>query len=58
LPTNRFRPRQIETLNTLLGISVSTLRGLMYGAFKGTFLNNALLPLVDIAQIQPERAPE
>ena len=47
-----------DLLNTLLGISVSTLRGLMYGAFKGTFLNNALLPLIDIAQIKPERAPE
>jgi hypothetical protein len=45
-----------ELFNTLLGVSVSTMRGLMYGTFKGTFLDNALLPLVDLAKIQPEPA--
>lgn len=44
-------------LSALLGISASTLRGLMFGAFKGTFLHNAILPLVDIAAVQPELAP-
>lgn len=28
-------------------ISLSTLRGIMYSEFKGTFLHNAVLPLVD-----------
>lgn len=43
-------------LSTLVGISASTLRGLMFGAFKGTFLHNAILPLVDIGSLQPELA--
>jgi len=46
-----------ELLKTLLGISVSTIRGMMYEAYKGTFLGNAVLPLVDIANIQPELSP-
>ena len=41
-------------LSTLLGISASTLRGLMFGAFKGTFLHNAILPLIDIGGLQHE----
>lgn len=40
-------------LTTLLGISVSTLRGLMFGAFRGTFLHGAILPVVDIMAVQP-----
>lgn len=43
-------------LSTLVGISASTLRGLMFGAFRGTFLHNAILPLVDIGSLQPELA--
>jgi len=42
---------------TLLGISVSTLRGLMFGAFKGTFLHNAILPVIDIMAVQPQLIP-
>jgi len=42
---------------TLLGISVSTLRGLMFGAFKGTFLHNAILPVIDIMAVQPQLMP-
>lgn len=41
-------------VTTLLGISASTLRGLMFGAFKGTFLHNAILPVIDIMALQPE----
>lgn len=44
-------------ISTFIGISASTLRGLMFGAFKGTFLHGAILPLVDIAALQPELAP-
>ncbi len=44
-------------LRTLLGISASTLRGLMFGAFKGTFLHNAILPVLDIMALQPELMP-
>ncbi len=42
---------------TLLGISASTLRGLMFGAFKGTFLHNAILPVIDIMAVQPQLIP-
>ncbi len=31
----------------LNSISISTVRGVMYGAFKGTFLNGAILPVVN-----------
>ncbi len=38
-------PQQlIETLN---GISISTARGVMFSTFKGTFLHNAVLPIID-----------
>ena len=43
-------------LTTLLGISASTMRGLMFASFKGTFLHSAILPLIDIAALQPELA--
>lgn len=42
---------------TFVGISASTLRGLMFGAFKGTFLHEAILPAVDLNQIQPMLLP-
>jgi len=44
-------------VTTLLGISASTLRGLMFGAFKGTFLQGAILPVIDIMALQPELMP-
>lgn len=44
-------------LNTLFGISTSTLRGLMFSTFKGTFLHGAMLPLIDIGALQPELTP-
>lgn len=44
-------------LSTLLGISTSTLRGLMFGAYKGTFLHNAILPIIDIGALQLELTP-
>jgi hypothetical protein len=34
----------IDILNS---ISISTVRGLMFGSFRGTFLHNAILPVVD-----------
>ncbi len=39
-------------LSLLLGISVSTLRGLMFASFRGTFLHNAILPLVNMDALQ------
>lgn len=34
-------------ITTLNSISISTSRGLMFSAFKGTFLHNAILPIVN-----------
>ena len=34
----------IEILNT---ISISTVRGVMFSCFRGTFLHNAILPIID-----------
>lgn len=39
-------------LTTLLGISVSTLRGMMFEAYRGTFLHAAVLPIVDVGTLQ------
>jgi hypothetical protein len=32
---------------TMVSISISTLRGIMYSQFRGTFLNNTILPIID-----------
>lgn len=32
---------------TLNSISISTLRGIIYSEFRGTFLQNATLPIID-----------
>lgn len=37
-------PKLVETLNI---ISISTTRGVMFSTFKGTFLHNAFLPIID-----------
>jgi|ERR1035437_5928011 preprotein translocase subunit SecB len=34
-------------LVTLNSVSISTVRGIMFSQFKGTFLHNAILPVVD-----------
>ena len=37
----------IPFLHTLISISLSTSRGIMYSSFRGTFLQKAILPIVD-----------
>ncbi len=45
-------PTQInEILNS---ISISTARGVMFSTFKGTFLHNAVLPIIDPRQLKPQ----
>lgn len=44
-----------STIDTLNNISISTVRGLMFGAFRGTFLHNAILPVVDPTLIQSQQ---
>lgn len=39
----------VEILNS---ISISTVRGVMFSTFKGTFLHNAVLPIIDPKQFQ------
>lgn len=41
----------IEVLNSL---SYSTVRGIMWNEFKGTFLHNAVLPVIDPKLIKPK----
>ena len=40
----------IEILNS---ISISTARGVMFSTFKGTFLHNTFLPIIDPKSLQP-----
>lgn len=44
----------VELLNS---ISISTTRGVMFSAFKGTFLHNAFLPIVDPRSFQQVDQP-
>lgn len=41
-------------ITTLNSISISTARGLMFSIFKGTFLNNAILPIINPANFTKE----
>jgi hypothetical protein len=41
-----------ENISVMLNsISISTIRGVMYGAFRGTYLNGAILPVVNPSEI-------
>ena len=40
-----------QSLSVLNLISLSTTRGIMYTVFKGTYLHNAILPIIDPAQL-------
>jgi len=42
-----------ELLEELIEVSVSTTRGVMFSTFKGTFLHNAVLPIMDVKQFVP-----
>ncbi len=42
-----------SVVSTLNSISLSTTRGVMFGQFKGTFLHNAILPLIDYKSFSP-----
>jgi hypothetical protein len=39
-------------LDMLNSISISTTRGVMFSTFKGTFLHNAILPIINPQQLQ------
>jgi hypothetical protein len=43
-----------KLLETIGLTSLSTTRGIMYSLFKGTFLNNALLPLIDLQSLKQQ----
>lgn len=44
-----------DLLNSLNAIAISTTRGIMHGQFKGTYLHNAVLPLIDLSQFAPDQ---
>lgn len=48
-----------ETLvKTLNSISISTIRGVMFSMFRGTWLHNAILPIIDPRQFSKRDQPE
>ena len=53
-PTKNQLPTQF--LMALNSISVSTMRGLMYSSYKGTFLHNAILPIIDPKTFQMDKS--
>jgi hypothetical protein len=42
-------------VTTLNSISLSTIRGIMYSHYKGTFLNNTILPIVNPGDFKKEK---
>lgn len=44
-----------ETIDMFNGIAISTTRGLMFNCFRGTFLHNAILPIVDPKGFKQEK---
>jgi hypothetical protein len=46
-PKNNTPKLPDEFLTTINSISISTVRGVMFSQFRGTFLHNAILPVVD-----------
>ncbi len=52
---NSNLPKFPETfLTTINSISISTIRGIMFTLFRGTFLHNAILPVVDPKSFVPQ----
>jgi hypothetical protein len=46
-PKNNILELPEEFLTTINSISISTVRGVMFSQFRGTFLHNAILPVID-----------
>lgn len=46
-PKNNAPKLPEEFLTTINSIGISTVRGVMFSQFRGTFLHNAILPVVD-----------
>lgn len=44
-----------DVIIALNSISISTVRGIMFSAFKGTYLHNAILPVVDPKAFLPNK---
>lgn len=42
-------------MTTINSVSISTVRGIMFSQFRGTFLHNAVLPVVDPKSFVPQR---
>lgn len=42
-------------ISTLNSVSISTTRGLMFAFFRGTFLHNAVLPIIDPSTFSSEK---
>lgn len=42
-------------MTTINSVTISTVRGIMFSQFRGTFLHNAVLPVVDPKSFVPQR---
>ncbi|MBK9509857.1 MAG: hypothetical protein IPO04_10510 [Cytophagaceae bacterium] len=40
-------------LQSINSVTLSTIRGIAFSYFKGTFLHNAILPIIDVSELQP-----
>lgn len=49
-PDNQFEVKD-EIMLILVSISLSTLRGIMFDQFRGTYLHTAILPVIDPKQL-------
>ena len=47
-----------EILTTLNSIAISTTRGIMYCQFKGTYLQSAILPIIDPSSLKKQELPQ
>ena len=47
-----------EFVVTLNSITISTIRGIMFSQFKGTFLHNAILPIVNPGSFSMQKSDE
>ncbi len=49
-------PPQLQA--ALTPIAISTTRGVMFAEFRGTYLNNAIMPVVQMASLKKEKSTE
>lgn len=54
-PEKKLHDFPEDFLHTVHSISISTARGLMFSNFRGTYLHNAILPIIDPKSLVPNK---